>query len=165
MIDELLHDRENRYKFILKLIEENNLPVICGKVNYPGYEKNAVTAKRIFNILSEELYISFKDSIVTSKTMTGMDGKSLILVVDMDEIEAKKATVSIEEGSKLGRLFDIDIYSLEKGVVTRKELGLAQRRCIICDGDPWICRKLNKHLLSDLLSEIDKILNTYEIQK
>lgn len=158
MIDSILKSREERYEYILKLIREYRLPVICGKVNYPGANKNTSTADMIFEILSDKLYWKFKESIIFSNLLEGHDGQSLILVVNMDHLTAKKRAAKIEEENRIGRLYDIDVYSLEGLPLSRNELGLKPRKCIICNDNPWICSKLKKHSLSELLAVIDRIL-------
>lgn len=162
MIEKILEDREERYHFVLDLIDQYKLPVICGKVNYPGTDKNTDIAKGIFHILKDRLNLAFKEYTVFSKTMTGYDGESLILVVNMDKLEAKRIGTSIEEESRLGRLFDIDIYIEGGRSVSRSELGLPSRKCIICGEDPRICRKLDRHTTSDILKEIENIYEQIE---
>ncbi|MBZ2174030.1 citrate lyase holo-[acyl-carrier protein] synthase [Schnuerera sp. xch1] len=158
MIDNIFKAREERYKYILKLIERYRLPIICGKINYPGANKNTSAADKIFNMLLDKLYGEFRESIIFSRLLEGYDGKSLIIIVNVDQLTAKKRVVKIEEENRIGRLYDIDVYSLRGISLSRKELGLQPRKCIICNENPWICRKLNKHKLSELLTEIDNIL-------
>lgn len=153
MINNILRDREARYEYILKLIEKYSLPVICGKVNYPGPDKNTSTANKIFNILSNSLFKEFSAYIKFSKLLEGYDGKSLVMVVNLDEIDAKRKAIKLEEESKIGRLYDIDVYSLKGIPLSRKALGFEARKCIICNEEPWLCRRLNKHKLTELLKE------------
>ena len=45
----------------------------------------------------------------------------------------KEKMIGLEEESREGRLLDIDIYDKDFSQISRSSLGLAERKCIICD--------------------------------
>ncbi|MDO6355201.1 citrate lyase holo-[acyl-carrier protein] synthase [Caloramator sp. CAR-1] len=156
----ILEDREKRFLRILKLNEEYKLPVLCGKINYPGNDKNTLKAGLAFNVLYSLLKDTFKDHEVYSETNEGFDGKSLLMVLNVLPKEAKKKAVNIEEFHQLGRLFDIDIY-VNGQPISRMDLGFKRRKCIVCGDDAGICTRQKRHDLREVIEIIDKIIDDY----
>ncbi|MGB9813113.1 MAG: citrate lyase holo-[acyl-carrier protein] synthase [Thermovenabulum sp.] len=155
----ILEDREKRFLKILKLYEEYNLPVLCGKINYPGNNKNTLEANLAFNVLYSLLIKEFKKFIIHRETDEGYDGKSLLLVLNMDKFEAKKLAVEIEESHPLGRIFDIDIYEGEVPV-SRRELGFDERKCVFCGKNVRECSREKRHKVEEVVRAINlKIQN------
>ena len=108
MANNILEDREKRYNRIVELLYKYNLPILCGKINYPGNNKNTKEAQIAFLVLKEYIEQEFKDIIIHSEILKGQDGQSIIGVLKTDPLEAKKRAVYIEERNKIGRIFDID---------------------------------------------------------
>ncbi|MCX7904560.1 MAG: citrate lyase holo-[acyl-carrier protein] synthase, partial [Caloramator sp.] len=123
----ILEDREKRFFRILKLYEEHKLPVLCGKINYPGNNKNTLMAGLAFNVLYSLLKEDFKGYEVYSEVNEGFDGKSLLMVLNILPKDAKEKAVNIEDFHPLGRLFDIDIY-FNGQPISRSELGFDSRK-------------------------------------
>lgn len=75
-------------------------------------------------------------------------------VVKTDATELKKLMVKIEENTKAGRLLDIDIFN-ESGIqISRSDLNLPERKCIICDKDAKICMRESNHNLIELKNRV-----------
>lgn len=160
MIEDILRDREKRYERVMELSQIYKVPVLCGKINYPGVDKNTNEAKFAFKILREELQ-KVLDNIIFSETLEGADGYSFLAVVAMDSLELKKIAVKIEESHPFGRLFDIDVY-IESGCsIERGQIGHPKRKCIICGENPRICSKTNKHSFEDVINAVNKIIVDY----
>jgi holo-ACP synthase len=158
LINKILEDREDRYNEILKLLEEYNLPVICGKLNYPGEHKNTHEADRGFSILSKLIIENFGEAFIYSTYLEGYDGKSILGVLNMDAHKAKQIGIEIEEKHLLGRIFDIDIYTKDGSSLGREKISKTERKCIICGGNARICIKTGKHILDEVLLEIHKLI-------
>lgn len=163
MIDKILEDREYRYNKILQLIEIYKLPVICGKINYIGSNKNTKESEEAFSVLLESLYLKYNSFCVYSKKLEGYDGKSVLMVVDMNQLDAKKTSIYIEENHVLGRIFDIDVYIEDGTSVGRENLNINPRRCIICDEDARICMRTKKHTVFEVIEEIHKLIKEYGV--
>jgi holo-ACP synthase len=159
-MDKLLFDREVRYNEVLELIDKYKLPVLCGKVNYPGNNKNNREVHKAFNILTKLLMEAFTSEAVVSRIIAGSDGPAHIMVLRMNSFKAKDIAVSIEENNEIGRVFDIDIY-MENGMsISRSDMNLASRKCIICEEDSRICTKLSRHSLEEVLEAFNRKINS-----
>lgn len=72
-------------------------------------------------------------------------------------LAVKREAVAIENGSRLGRLFDIDVLT-KNGGISRQRLGAAPRTCLLCGEDAKVCARGQRHSMEELLAEIDRIL-------
>lgn len=167
MKEKILEDREKRYDRILEIIREYKLPVVCGKLNYPGDEKNTVEALKAVRILKSILKKQYAGFESYSEKLKGFDGESILISVDMEALRAKDMAVEIEESHLLGRVFDIDVYE-EDGYslggacsIGRAERGLPERKCIVCGENARLCVREGRHKLSEVLNVINKLIEGY----
>ncbi|WP_432663891.1 citrate lyase holo-[acyl-carrier protein] synthase [Wukongibacter baidiensis] len=162
MIDKILMDREKRYYRILELIDEFDLPVLCGKINYPGNDKNTMESKKAFITLRDYLSLEFSEMSVLCEELYGHDGSSILMVLREDPLKAKNMAVFIEERHLLGRIFDIDIYVKDGSSIGRENISKHPRGCIICNGDARICMKDQSHTIKDLLEKINWTISNHK---
>ncbi|QCX33048.1 citrate lyase holo-[acyl-carrier protein] synthase [Caloramator sp. E03] len=158
----ILDDREKRYEFLCKTLNEYKLTVLCGKINYPSNNKNTFEANKAFYVLYDILKERFKGYIKFEKILEGYDGKALINVLDIPLREAKKISIEIEESHSLGRLFDIDVYDLNGIPIDREQLGFKRRRCILCGDEARICIANRKHSLNEILEVVNNLILEYK---
>lgn len=157
----ILEDRERRYNEILKLLSEYDLPVLCGKLNYPGVDKNTVEANKAFAALCNIIKDSFIHKTILSRELTGYDGRSILAVIEMEPEEIKKITTRIEEGSQLGRIFDMDVYIGDGSSIGREMISMPPRKCLLCEENAKLCVRSGKHNLKEILNKINEIINNY----
>lgn len=158
MISDILEDREKRYIEILSLIKLYKLPVICGKINYPGNDKNTPEAQKAFQILKQLLENRVKGESVYKQMLSGEDGSSILLVINLEPMEVKKITVELEVAHPLGRIFDIDVYAGEGESIGREYLGIKPRKCIICEKDARICMRAGNHSIQEVLDKVNRLI-------
>ncbi|MDD4503417.1 MAG: citrate lyase holo-[acyl-carrier protein] synthase [Clostridiaceae bacterium] len=160
MNDKILDDREKRYLQTVELYNIYKKPIICGKINYPGQNKNTLEAEKAFSALLFSLNTEFKEKLIFLKLLEGFDGKAVLAVIDMDPVEVKKRGVYMEENHELGRIFDIDIY-VEEEFIGREKMNKSPRRCLICSEDARVCMRLNKHSLEEVIDSVNKLISAY----
>ena len=101
---------------------------------------------------------------------TGYEG---YFIVDSRPVDAKRRAVTIEETHPLGRLFDLDVIIhasldlpyFEDGVrpIGRQELGLPQRKCLICGKPVRECMRTRSHTPEELITRIESIVEKSHI--
>ncbi len=69
--------------------------------------------------------------------------------------------VEIEENHAIGRFFDIDVYEHEERSISRSEMNLTARKCIICNDDAHQCGRTRKHSIETLVNTIRSQLMDY----
>lgn len=153
--------REKRYDLILDIINMYKKPVICGKINYPGNNKNAPEAQKAFKVLEKLLLLHFdKDNLYNEKD-TGADGSAILITTKLDGVEAKKLAIDLENKHPLGRIFDIDIYDLDGASIGREKMNIHSRGCLICDENARICMRNGKHKLEEIFYSVNSLINGY----
>ena len=75
--------------------------------------------------------------------------------------QVKKATILLEESHPLGRLWDIDVFCPENGLLSRKSVGENKRRCFICDEPAHVCSRMRRHSLHSLQTVMEARINDY----
>lgn len=157
----ILEDREKRYNYILELSKKYNLPVVCGKLNYPGKNKNTMEADNVYKILRSIIEEKLGIETVFSIELEGYDGKSYLAVIDMPPENIKRITANMEDSMEIGRIFDIDVYINDGTSIGRELINQPPRKCIICGENARICVRSGKHSLQETLKKINQIINNY----
>ena len=166
---DLLESRENRVKRQKQLLNIHGGVLISMTLNIPGsvkdspsyraalYEGMAQMKDKLYDLggvtLNYEQVRLLKtgpEGYLCVESTVGGPVKQLAWAV-------KVLAVKVEEGSRLGRLFDIDVL-WEEGSISRSTLGEGPRKCLLCDQNAKICARSRAHKMEDLLAEIDRIL-------
>lgn len=155
---EILDSRERRYNRILALINEYDRPVLCAKINYPGTDKNTPEAAFAFDRLYQAVLETYSGMVLYRQIIEGADGKSYTAVLEMDGRHAKKIGIEIEERHRLGRVFDIDIYSAGGIPIDRNEMKKETRSCIVCGKNAWECMRRRSHDLAFVTAAINRYI-------
>ena len=95
-------------------------------------------------------------------------GFEMYMVVDIPAEEVKRICCDIEDTHPLGRLMDIDVITemRQDGALaepsprpmTRAEVGLPERRCLICERPARECIRARRHTAGELLARYNEIL-------
>ena len=108
-------------------------------------------------------------------------GFEAFLVVDLPAPEVKRACCEIEDSHPHGRLMDIDVLErcpVEPGmtekepgmteavtagcdrlsILSRTDVGLLERRCLLCERPARECIRAGRHTTDELLARISEIL-------
>lgn len=164
-MQKMLDAKEKRYYKIKALTEKYNLPVLSFMLNIPGEDKNFEDAvifhekyiKKIKNILEkEDIKILWEEY---NNLNTGME---YLAVLNGEGKFIKEKMIGLEEESREGRLLDIDIYDKDFSQISRSSLGLAERKCIICDDLARTCIKKERHSINELEKKVREILKNYK---
>ncbi|WP_314259768.1 citrate lyase holo-[acyl-carrier protein] synthase [Cardiobacterium hominis] len=81
-------------------------------------------------------------------------GHHALYLLDGDAHDWKKRVIALENRSPLARLWDIDIIGGDGTPVSRRELGLPSRRCLLCDDDAKTCARERRHSINELQADI-----------
>ena len=158
----ILEDREKRYYKTLELLEEYKVPVVCGKLNYPGENKNTEYAIKGFGILRRNIVNAFGEYTVEFLELEGFDGSAVLAVVELNASVAKEIAVKLEESGEIGRIFDIDVYIEGGNSISRTELGMIERKCIVCGDNARVCMKSAKHSLQETVDAVNNLIGKCE---
>jgi len=152
-MERILEAREERGRLIKEYWQGK--PLIIIKANIPGKNKNLPCAyflvHHFHKLLAEQVPITrsyFQDSA---------DGPFWLL----EALVSKEYLIKLEEEHPLGRLVDLDLYLSPEKSISRREINLPPRKCLLCDLDASICTRAGTHSLPSLLDKIEVILADY----
>ena len=158
-LKELLDSRENRVWHQQELLGKYGGVLVSVTLNIPGPIKDRPEYRKVMEWGMEALLAAFGANAIHCETRflkTGSEG--YICLKGLDKIEAKYLAVIIESMSPKARLLDIDVMDKD-GAVSRKELGLDARKCLICDDDAKVCARSQKHSMEELLAKVLELAN------
>ena len=154
---EILEAREQRVLRQKELLAQENLPLVCFTLNIPGPEKDSPLIQKGFQLglrlLENALgaHIQHRESRLTA---AGWEG---FLRVDRVPEKLKRITAYLEDRFPGGRVFDMDVLT-PTGKLGRAELGISERKCLLCEKPAAICGRSRAHSLDSLQKESDSLI-------
>ena len=157
-IDEILDCREKRVAIQNEMIKKYNKPIISFTMNIPGPIKTNNEIKKAFDIGKNLILENLNKNnieILEIQELNENTGNELFISVNSLAEKIKNITVSIEEASELGRLFDMDVIDINFEKLSRKSF----RKCLICEAQAQECGRSQKHSMEELQNKVEKILS------
>ena len=148
----MLEARETRVQRQDKLLAECSC-LVCFTMNIAGPYKISDIIKRAYaDGISKLLYLFEINNVNIVKTeqyieTTGVEG---YIALSEDPLQIKKITVQIEDNFELGRLFDIDVIKPDGEKVSRSDIGMDGRNCMICGSIGSGCARSRRHTVDEL---------------
>lgn len=88
-------------------------------------------------------------------------GAESLFVCKADAKALKRLTCSLEESHALGRLMDMDVLDFSGTLLSRSELGLAKRRCFVCEKEAHLCARAQQHSYTELNLHIKHLVEKH----
>ncbi|MFW5913473.1 MAG: citrate lyase holo-[acyl-carrier protein] synthase [Bacillota bacterium] len=156
--DAILSARKSRADHVVNLSRDFEEPVVLLKMNIPGSNKNPPVARPVLKLAARLLFELVDVSM--QALVPSLDGDYYVMVVDTAPRTIKRLAVYLEDTHRLGRLFDIDVYT-DGRRLSRVDLGHAPRKCLVCGGDVQKCRRNGTHSIKTLLGTIHSIVHRF----
>ncbi|MGD9666057.1 MAG: citrate lyase holo-[acyl-carrier protein] synthase [Synergistaceae bacterium] len=158
-LNDILIGREERVKIRNKHLSENIFACQV-TLNIPGYPKRMPNDEKAVENLGRAFIDKWTHLPQLEKKITNAAGAGWVGFFKGDHAAAKKAketAVNIEEKNSEGRIFDIDII-VPKKTITRSDLGLPPRTCLLCDRPAKECARDRRHSYEELRAVIEKLI-------
>ena len=155
----MLAGREARAEHQRELLKAaDDVCLVCFTVNMPGPVKQCAASLAAFEAgkRAAALAVNMRFDAVRKQVCHHEYGAESFRLVKADALEVKKVLAEVEETHPLGRLFDLDVLRSDGTKVSRGEIGLAPRRCIICGGNAADCAGGRVHSVKQLQEEIGR---------
>jgi holo-ACP synthase CitX len=155
-LEQLLQSRDERVKHQKDLLGKNpGKSLLCLTVQLPGPEKRNRTSLAIAKAGVDAVREAFKPEYEELRDLE--TGYEAYFLIPLSGTEAKRIACQIEDTHSLGRLMDLDIVTPD-GLVGRECLGLAPRKCLLCDNEVRYCMRARTHTVSELLARIEEMV-------
>ena len=149
-LPDMLNARERRVWVQEKLLSEYPGVLVSFTLNIP--EAFDLALKEILQALSDSGIPVLKRSLILDRT-----GPEAFLCVDADALDVKRLLVPLEDASKLGRLYDIDIIGRDGKKISRSDIGKPGRTCLLCGRPARECSRSRTHSVAELTAAIQEI--------
>jgi len=159
---QMLEARENRALEQQRLLQKYGKPIVCFSMNIPGPVKDTPLIRRGFQYGCDALSCRLpKTRVLYSASRCAVTGCEAMYAVDMDPVSLKKLTTAIEDGTELGRLFDMDVLDRDGSKLDRELVGGGSRNCIVCGAAGRGCASRRSHTVPQLQEAVGKILREH----
>lgn len=132
--------------------------LLCLTVQLPGSCKRNANSLKIAAAGVEEIMKLGPLYKETKDLETGFEG---YFVFEMEPLELKRRATGIEDTHPLGRLMDLDVIC--QGPLSRADIGLPPRKCLLCDNPARHCMRARAHTTEELLERIEQICKQWNI--
>lgn len=163
-LPQMLDAREQRAAAIAAAAQKagENGTVVSITLGIPGPVKTSAVLRKLFQYFYNEVTQALADYDVQVSRLVedAATGPEVQFVVAADAKAVKSLLVPIEEKNRIGRLADLDV--LHGGTnpvgISRTELGLPERTCLICGKPSKQCGRARAHTVAEMQETIAGIL-------
>lgn len=151
-LQEVLDARERRVMRQKKLLGLAPC-LISYTLNIPGEVKQYPVAKSFFKrglCRLKRALERAKFDVVHEESFAENAGNEAFLCVNADPLKVKRIACALEESSVSSRLYDMDVLNSKGEKLSRTDIGLEGRKCIVCGDDVSICAPRRKHSAEEL---------------
>ncbi|MGM9815789.1 MAG: citrate lyase holo-[acyl-carrier protein] synthase [Lepagella sp.] len=135
--------------------------LLVATVVAPGEYKLTPDTAIVAEAMIASIREKYEGEILSLEHQEYVSGHEVWVTLSIEEMEAKRRAVEIEEEHLLGRLFDIDVILPEIRPISRQEIGMPQRRCIICDNEARLCMRMKLHTPGEIQEHIKALIRRY----
>lgn len=162
---EVLENKSRRAERQKALLREDADGLISFSLNIPGNIKQFPLARAAFEEGAACLRGRFGARIIREECLDAPTGSEGLFVFRGSCEAAKKTAAELEENHPLGRLFDLDVLTGDGTHLSRLDLGLSPRRCLICGRNAKECGRSMAHPLPLLREKIGDLLEGFFREK
>lgn len=162
-VRQMLDHRERKVLLQKELQKEHpGSVVVTLSMNIPGPRKNDAQIRRAFEAGTEALQKIFRENaihVVGHRSLAGQTGDGMFYALSCPGAAfIKKLTIQLEDTHPLGRLYDIDVYWPEGTQISRKKMGIKERRCLLCEREAKLCGRSRAHPVEELQQKVYAII-------
>lgn len=160
-LSDMLNARERRVFYQQELLGENKGCLISFTLNIPGPVKLLPGVPDAFEAGLSQIGAVLKENgypVEKSRLILDTTGPEAFFLLPAPAKKIKELLIPIEDGSRLGRLFDIDVLAENGEKISREELNRPGRRCLLCEKPAKECARSRAHSVEELSREVAKIL-------
>ena len=162
-VPDMMRAREARFQVQCALrAQYPGAAVVCLTMNVAGPVKTTPEIERAFDWGVRAVRAALGGfALCFEAQVRERTGPEAAFAVRGDARELKRRLCQLEDGCDLGRLLDIDVIAPEGEKLARTELGLPQRRCLLCGEAAPVCARSRAHTVDALFARTHEIIRTH----
>ncbi|WP_207646074.1 citrate lyase holo-[acyl-carrier protein] synthase [Tindallia californiensis] len=154
----VLEAKEERSAFQKEWIARYQLPMISLTLNLPGGFEAYKEWETIFHIALKTIDRAYDGNIVDKHSRLGKWGPEGFWVIDLPAVQIKEKAIDLENSHRGGRIFDIDVLDEKGSMLSRRDLLMEGRVCLVCDEKALLCYREKKHDFEEVKASAQKII-------
>ncbi|MFI8415851.1 citrate lyase holo-[acyl-carrier protein] synthase [Serratia sp. NPDC078593] len=161
-LPELLTSRESRQARQQAWLARHHTTLLVLTLVVPGAVKDSPLTRRIFNLgwqALQPLMVEPGWQCLQNEVLALPTGCEGYLALHADARLVKDFAMQLEVKQSIGRLWDIDVLDAQGRILSRSDVGLPPRRCLLCAQAANVCARLRRHSPEQLLAEMERVLN------
>lgn len=136
--------------------------VVCLTMNVAGPVKTDAQIERAFSWGKAGVFAVLAPQKRRFQTeIHEVTGPEAVWAVEGDARELKRRLCALEDGCAMGRLLDIDVLVGAGEKVSRADVGLPPRRCLICGAPAAVCARSRTHSAQELFARTQEIIREH----
>lgn len=167
-LEEMLRAREERRKKQERLTPKEGESLLCLTMNIPGPVKTSRAIRRVFFSGCERILKAAKESgaaVLKSEYHLLCTGPEGYFQINRPALPVKEWMCRIEESRPWGRLLDGDVLNEKLEKLSRTEMGLPRRRCLVCKEEAFFCGRFGRHTKEELEKAVNRLLLSAPAEK
>ena len=154
-VPEVLAARDDRVAMQQALLRKGG-SLVCFNVNIPGAVKNCPLSRLLFEAGDRAARAALEDTLLEAILWDKPTGFTGFYRVALDAPALKRRMTALEQGSAAGRTWDLDVIGPD-GPVSRRDLGLPERACLLCGKPGAGCARSRAHTPAELLEKMAEL--------
>lgn len=165
-VQDMLSARDARVLRQTDALARYGVPLISLTLNIAGPRK---VTPRIHEAFGEAISLvaaqlrRYELAAVAHERVEARTGFEALWAVAADAQRLKRILCAIEDMGRFGRLLDIDVIGVDGGKVSRVDIGMPPRKCLICQAEASVCARNRTHPVEQLLAETERIIQDHLI--
>ncbi|EMT6575221.1 citrate lyase holo-[acyl-carrier protein] synthase [Providencia sp. PROV130] len=169
-LENMLNCREKRAEKQQYLLAKYHQPVVFISLVWPGEVKDSSASRYVMELAVKTMNNAVEHlHLHTSHhqcehLITGPEAFYCLPIdnIGLSILDLKKLCVRLERAHPLGRLWDIDVINTHKRPISRSEVGLPPRRCLLCEKPAHLCARSHAHDVHTLINTIHRRIDEFK---
>ena len=159
-VPDMMQAREARFMMQQTMLARYpGASLVCLTMNVAGPVKTTPQIERAFAWGMEQICaVLAGERLLFQADIHEKTGPEAVFVVCGDAAEIKRRLCLLEDGCAMGRLLDIDVIRQNGEKISRTEIGLPPRKCLLCGQDAPVCARSRAHTVADLFVRTHAII-------
>ena len=163
-VQDMMRAREARAKAQMTLLSRHPGAVVVGlTMNIAGPVKTDPAVERAF-AWGEGCVraVLAPHETLFAHAIHEITGPEALFCVRADAAQLKRRLCALEDGSAMGRLLDVDVIGADGMKLSRTDVGLSPRRCLLCGRPAPECARSRTHSAAELFARAQAIIAAHE---
>lgn len=162
-VADMMMAREARYHMQRTMLARYpGAALVCLTMNIAGPVKRTPLIERAFAWGDEAVGALLGGwAVLFHAAISEKSGPESVYAVSGDAGAIKRRLCGLEDGSAMGRLLDVDVIAPDGEKISRTDIGMPQRKCLLCGQDAPVCARSRAHTAAELFARANAIMDKH----